>query len=86
MKTLNYIAAFTLSLLTITACNQASTEEKKEEAATAKPSDEVTLSKDQYEVAALQTGKLEMRSLSDVIKANGAIDVPRRIWFPYLLL
>lgn len=76
MKTLNYIAAFALSLLTLTACNQAATEEKKEEPAMAKPSDEVTLSKDQHRVAALQMGKLEMRSLSDVIKANGAIDVP----------
>jgi len=76
MKTLNYITAFALSLLTLTACNQASTEENKEEAASAKPNDEVTLTKDQYKVAALQTGKLEMRSLSDVIKANGAIDVP----------
>ncbi|MES2419098.1 MAG: efflux RND transporter periplasmic adaptor subunit [Bacteroidota bacterium] len=76
MKTLNYITAFALSLLTLTACNQAATEEKKEEPAMDKPSDEVTLSKDQHRVATLQMGKLEMRSLSDVIKANGAIDVP----------
>lgn len=75
MKTLNYITAFMLSLLTLMACNQATKEENTEEA-TAKPSDEVILSKDQYNLAALQTGKLEMRSLSDVIKANGAIDVP----------
>ncbi|WP_131538581.1 efflux RND transporter periplasmic adaptor subunit [Pedobacter nototheniae] len=75
MKTLNYITAFMLSLLILTACNQAAKEENKEEA-TAKPGDEVILSKDQYNLADLQTGKLEMRSLSDVIKANGAIDVP----------
>jgi len=76
MKQLNYITAFTLVLLTLTACNQAAKEEGKEEPSTEKPSDEVTLSKDQYRVAALQMGKLEMRTLSDVIKANGAVDVP----------
>ncbi|WP_113663406.1 efflux RND transporter periplasmic adaptor subunit [Pedobacter nanyangensis] len=76
MKTLNYIAAFTLSFLTLTACNQAAKEEQKEEPATTKASDEVTLSKDQHKLADLQTGKLEMRTLSDVIKASGAIDVP----------
>ena len=76
MKTLNYIAAFTLSFLTLPACNQAAKEEQKEEPATTKASDEVTLSKDQHKLADLQTGKLEMRTLSDVIKASGAIDVP----------
>ncbi|RAJ28114.1 efflux RND transporter periplasmic adaptor subunit [Pedobacter cryoconitis] len=76
MKTLNYITAFMLSLLTLTACNQAAKEEKKEVKPAAKVNDEVRLSKDQYRVTALQTGELEMRSLSNVIKANGAIDVP----------
>jgi len=74
MKTLNYIIVFTLLLLTNVACNQASTTENKN--AAVKPVDEVSLSKAQYKVAAVQIGTVEMRSLSDVIKANGAIDVP----------
>lgn len=76
MKTLNYITAFMLSLSGLAACTQAPKEENKEEVAVEKPNDQVSLSAEQYKLAALETGKLEMRPLSDVIKANGAIDVP----------
>jgi cobalt-zinc-cadmium efflux system membrane fusion protein len=38
--------------------------------------DEVTLTSDQYKVAAIELGKVEMRNLSSVLKVNGTIDVP----------
>src|SRR5215210_3301800 len=38
--------------------------------------DEVMLTSDQYKVAAIELGKVEMRNLSSIIKVNGVIDVP----------
>jgi len=38
--------------------------------------DEVTLTSDQYKVAAIELGKVEMRNLSSILKVNGTIDVP----------
>ncbi|CAN5362941.1 efflux RND transporter periplasmic adaptor subunit [soil metagenome] len=37
--------------------------------------EEVSLTADQYKVAAIELGKVEMRNLSSVIKVNGTIDV-----------
>src|SRR5215217_8125956 len=37
---------------------------------------EVVLTADQYKVADIQLGKIEMRNLNGVIKVNGEIDVP----------
>ena len=38
--------------------------------------DEVMLTSDQYKVAAIELGKVEMRNLSSILKVNGTIDVP----------
>ena len=62
--------------ITITACKGKKEETKTEVATVQKVTDEVTLSNSQYKVADIQTGKIEMRNLSNVIKANGMLDVP----------
>lgn len=81
MTTIN---KFLFSILTITivttACNSKKSEEKSEtEKVETKDSsafkDAVTLTADQYKVAAIELGKVEMRNLSSVIKVNGVIDV-----------
>jgi membrane fusion protein, heavy metal efflux system len=65
----------------LTACNSSSKPEAEAETATSeapagKPSDEVSLNKQQYDIAEIQLGTVEMRNLSNVIKANGKLDVP----------
>jgi cobalt-zinc-cadmium efflux system membrane fusion protein len=40
-----------------------------------KEKDEVVLSNDQYKMAGIETGRIVSRSLSNVIKANGSLDV-----------
>ena len=70
---------FSLLILTtfaITACNNSKDEKKAEPVAVEKAIDEVTLSGSQYKVAEIQTGKVEMRNLSNLIKVNGVLDVP----------
>ncbi|MEP6793781.1 MAG: efflux RND transporter periplasmic adaptor subunit [Saprospiraceae bacterium] len=66
-----------ISSLMITSCNS----KKKDIEATGvmpviKVADEVILSNSQFKVADIQTGKIEMRSLSNLIKVNGILDVP----------
>lgn len=75
MKHLNKIICMAVIGFTVTACYQT-----KEESATATDvavnvSDEVSLTKDQYAVAGIQLGKVEMRNLSNVIKASGELDL-----------
>ena len=62
--------------ITITACKGKKEEAKTEVATVEKVTDEVTLSGSQYKVADVETGKVEMRNLSSVVKANGMLDVP----------
>lgn len=73
------------SIITITtvftACGDKKSEEKKETETVKKKdstaaTDVVTLTTDQYKVAAIELGKVEMRNLSSVLKVNGTIDVP----------
>ncbi len=59
---------------TIAACNN-KTEEKTVTEQQVTNSDEISLTSDQYKVAAIELGKIEMRNLSSVIKVNGVIDV-----------
>ena len=75
----------TFLIITITtvlaACgDKKSEEETKTETVAKKDSiastDVVTLTSDQYKVAAIELGKVEMRNLSSVLKVNGTIDVP----------
>jgi len=61
---------------TVTACNQTKEESATETDVAVKVSDEVSLTKDQYKVADIQLGKVEMRNLSNVIKTSGELDLP----------
>ncbi len=70
------VSILIITSLTITACNGKKEETKAETSTVEKVADEVTLSNSQYKVADIQTGKVEMRNLSSVIKANGMLDVP----------
>jgi membrane fusion protein, heavy metal efflux system len=77
MKHLNKIICIALIGLTTVACNQKPTEENAAATeAAAKPADEVSLTKDQYKVVGIELGKVEMRNLSNVIKASGKLDLP----------
>lgn len=66
---------FAVLLFTVLACNQDPKEEVQDEPKTVS-SNIVSLSKDQYRVADIGIGKMEMRNMSNVLKANGTIDVP----------
>jgi membrane fusion protein, heavy metal efflux system len=76
-----YVIFFYIIVSVLTACGEKKSEqttetqtvEKKDNATTA---DVVTLTSDQYKVAAIELGKVEMRNLSSVLKVNGTIDVP----------
>ncbi len=61
---------------TVIACNQTKEESSTETDIAVKVSDEVSLTKDQYKVADIQLGKVEMRNLSNVIKASGQLNLP----------
>src|SRR5215217_6840576 len=72
---------FSILIITsyITACSDSEKKVTEETVAIKKDSttsDQVTLSADQYKMAAIQTGTIEMRNLSNTIKVNGTIDVP----------
>ena len=63
---------------TITACSDSKKKETEETVVTKKDSttsDQVTLTTDQYKIAEIQLGAVQMRNLSSVIKVNGVIDV-----------
>lgn len=82
MKSIINILFSMLSItIVMTSCNSKKPDEKPEaEKFNSKDStatkDEVFLTEDQYKVAAIELGKIEMRNLSSVIKVNGTIDVP----------
>lgn len=71
------------ALLLFSACGNKQTEENKDvngtsETATdstASKTDEVIFTSDQYNLAGIETGTIESRSLSNIIKLNGVIDV-----------
>lgn len=60
-------------------CNNAAEEKKTEvaekDSTQQTASDEVVFTKDQYMLANIQTGRVESRNLSSIIKTNGIIDV-----------
>ncbi|MDO8992767.1 MAG: efflux RND transporter periplasmic adaptor subunit [Daejeonella sp.] len=76
MKHFNKIICMAMIGLTAIACNQKKEEKSAETEVAVKLADEVSLTKDQYKVADIQLGKVEMRSLSNVIKASGQLDMP----------
>ncbi|HEX8039721.1 MAG TPA: efflux RND transporter periplasmic adaptor subunit [Chryseosolibacter sp.] len=73
-------AALVLTLLFLASCNKkhngagapAAAQTTLRDTASVK---QVTFSPEQYELAAIGTGKIEMRNLSNLIKLNGVIDV-----------
>jgi len=77
------ISLFILSTLFIVACGNKDPEKMdspnaasmKEEKPAGNGSKEITFTKDQYNLAGIETGEIEMRNLSNIIKLNGVIDV-----------
>ena len=77
------ISLFILSTLFIVACGNKDPEKMdssnasslKEEQPAANGSKQITFTKDQYNLAGIETGEIEMRNLSNIIKLNGVIDV-----------
>src|SRR5215212_7465306 len=73
------LCSIVLLTATIMACSDSKTKETEEKTEVRKDStasDEVTLTAEQYKIADIHLGKIEMRNLSSVIKVNGEIDVP----------
>ncbi|SDR70196.1 membrane fusion protein, cobalt-zinc-cadmium efflux system [Gillisia sp. Hel1_33_143] len=77
------ISLLILSSLFIVACGNKDSEKMessekssiKEEQPVANGSKQITFTKDQYNLAGIETGEIEMRNLSNIIKLNGVIDV-----------
>ncbi|WP_034888672.1 efflux RND transporter periplasmic adaptor subunit [Gillisia sp. Hel_I_29] len=72
-----------LSTLLIVACGNKDSEKVETSAEASMPKEQpaangakqVTFTKDQYNLAGIETGQIEMRNLSNIIKLNGVIDV-----------
>lgn len=76
IKILCFVLIITAALI---ACSGGKKKESEETVVTPKDSisaDKVTLTTDQYNIAEIKLGKVQMRNLSSVIKVNGVIDVP----------
>ncbi|MAB38487.1 MAG: efflux transporter periplasmic adaptor subunit [Aequorivita sp.] len=77
------ISLLILSTLLLVACGNTDSEKKeaseessiKEEQPVATGIKQITFTKDQYNLAGIETGAIEMRNLSNIIKLNGSIDV-----------
>ncbi len=76
MTTSKYIIAFlAASIMLLYSCGSKQEEAKQEEHHEEK-SNTVELTDAQYQVAAIETGNIESRTLSGTIQANGLLDVP----------
>jgi membrane fusion protein, heavy metal efflux system len=77
MKTVTNFFFSLLIALTIFSCGEKKAETTQTETTTEKKvaADEV-ITPEQYKVATIQLGRVEMRNLSNTIKVNGEIDVP----------
>tara|TARA_R110002073_G_scaffold40547_4_gene114918 strand:- start:4250 stop:5449 length:1200 start_codon:yes stop_codon:yes gene_type:complete len=77
------ISLLILSTLMMVACGNKDSEKVegseessiKEEQPVATGNKQITFTKDQYNLAGIETGAIEMRNLSNIIKLNGVIDV-----------
>lgn len=77
------ISLLVLSTLLIVACGNKDSEKAeaseessmKEEQPVVTGTKQITFTKDQYNLAGIETGAVEMRNLSNIIKLNGTIDV-----------
>lgn len=80
------ISVVFLSILFLTACGNKDAENKELPSETAVTQEEnksadlkqITFTKDQYTLASIETGQIEMRNLSNIVKLNGVIDVEPR--------
>lgn len=80
------ISVVFLSILFLTACGNKDAENKELPAEPAITQEEnksadlkqITFTKDQYNLANIETGQIEMRNLSNIVKLNGVIDVEPR--------
>ena len=76
-------ALFILSTLFIVGCGNKDSEKMdaskessmKEEQPATNGAKQITFTKDQYNLAGIETGEIEMRNLSNIIKLNGVVDV-----------
>jgi len=77
------ISLLILSTLLMVACGNTDSEKKeaseessmKAEQPASDGTKQINFTKDQYNLAGIETGAIEMRNLSDIIKLNGTIDV-----------
>lgn len=77
------ISVVFLSILFLTACGNKDAENKELPAEPAITQEEnksadlkqITFTKDQYNLASIETGQIEMRNLSNIVKLNGVINV-----------
>ena len=76
------ISLLILSTLLLVACGNNDSENTETSAESSTPKEEpvngvkqISFTKDQYNLAGIETGEMEMRNLSNIIKLNGVIDV-----------
>tara|TARA_R110000868_G_scaffold67368_1_gene200097 strand:- start:38755 stop:39951 length:1197 start_codon:yes stop_codon:yes gene_type:complete len=83
IQSITKISALLLSIIVFTACGNKDTKDNGIPAETAVMQEEtasngvnkISFTKDQYNLASIETGQIEMRNLSNIIKLNGVIDV-----------
>lgn len=75
MKSIQNLFCALVTVILIGGCGEQKTEVKVEEKKSL-ASDEVTLTAEQYRVAAIELGQVEMRNIGSVVKVNGVFDVP----------
>lgn len=83
-KKINLAGLTRLSLLIISlllvSCSGGSKDEEKKETAdsvcAAPGTQDISLSKEQYESAGIETGSIETKGLNNILKVNGTLDVP----------
>jgi len=81
IQVISRVSAVFLSILFLIACGNKENKELPENASAVQgktPSNgtqQITFTRDQYNLASIETGQIEMRNLSNIIKLNGVIDV-----------
>lgn len=75
-NTFKIISIATLIAILLSSCGSKTDEVKKEEKHKEEITKKVGLSKEQFKIAEIEVGTLELKSLSGAIKVNGMLDVP----------